>query len=179
MKTESNISTDFYETICNFLVPFHTNLVFDGWNFAEFYLIYCLERNITIPLLNQQFFDDCLKEVSGGFLRGQCTNNQWKIVFNQFVEHSHPNYAEKLRNRNKNLRRGIGTLVESISAEMSTRTIQMLKLFPNRYHKWIKMKYFEEKESLNIEDKFLFIAFLRLVVLLLWRSWQLWGLMQP
>ena len=152
------IGNDFYDTVCNYIVPQCNLWTFDGWNLAEFVIIYCLERNKEIPLLNANFFDDCLRYVSGGKLNnGERKNALLDEAFPEFDKQT--NYAQNLNKRDPNLRRGLSQAIEYIRDSMIRHTELMLQNFPIRYNKWIKLK---AKKGLfsrvfNLKNNFLII----------------------
>ena len=151
MKRDSEISKEFYESLCDFVIPQCNIWTFDAWNLAEYTIIYCLERKKDIPLLNENFFGDCLRYVSGGMMmKGEIENELLKSVIKKFDKHCHPNY--ELSKRDRNLRRGIGQSIEFIRDTMVRSTKLMLENFPIRYNKWIKLKHFEQNLHPNVQD---------------------------
>ena len=85
MKRDSEISKEFYESLCDFVIPQCNIWTFDAWNLAEYTIIYCLERKKDIPLLNENFFGDCLRYVSGGMMmKGEIENELLKSVIKKF-----------------------------------------------------------------------------------------------
>lgn len=76
IKIKNNLKSEtFINKIRDLVVPFCTKLTFDGYNFAEFYILYALENKLTIPLLDNTFFGICLRIVTGGFDRESSNNH--------------------------------------------------------------------------------------------------------
>ena len=142
------IGDDFYDTVCNFIVPQCNLWTFDCWNLAEFFIIYCLERNVYIPLLNANFFDDCLRYVSGGkMMKGGRENLLLDEVYAEYILYT--NYGQDLNKRDHDLRRGLSLAIEYIRDKMVNL---MLQNFPIRYNKWIKLKHYEQNLEPNVQD---------------------------
>ena len=146
----SLVSASFFKKIKELIVPFWTKLSFDGYNFAEFYVLYSLENKMAISLLDNSFFGKCLRMVTGGAMRGAC-GPEMLNVFTEFSNNLNLEYKDNLENTNE--RSGIKQCLDLLAKQMSANTYKMLDLLPKRYYKWIKLKRFEDANYKHFKAK--------------------------
>ena len=85
------------KTLINDRVSLVNRIAFDAWNFANMFILHCIENDVfDIPEMDVVFFELCIKSVTScSFARQSKQHPEFKTVIAKYFLHLHKNKKEK------------------------------------------------------------------------------------